>query len=244
MKKRKIGSFILIISIIILLISSITQITGNVISENFPNITNYLFIIGLTLLFLSYFILGHKKSLDAIIIPTGPSNEIGRERAERAVKENEEIDYFLISGNINKPSNVKNRLKGSQQQSIYKELRNHGIKPSEMRIEGKSKDTIENVLNSFEKLKKSGAKDIGISSNPSHLDRFEEIIDRAKKEGIIDKDFRIYRLETKETPGMKLYGVLANIMNDYKLRKGIRNRDTTPSWISKVGRYIFNLGNK
>ena len=43
---------------------------------------------------------------------------------------------------------------------VYEELRRAGIKPAEIRIDGKSRDTLENVLNSAKKLDKTGAKDI------------------------------------------------------------------------------------
>jgi|SRR3989344_527262 len=236
---KKIGLIFLMISIILFIIPSIS-ITGNIIAEKFLN-NSYFFISGLIFLFISFLILASRQSLDAIIIPTGPSIEIGKERADIAAEAYKErqAKLLLISGK-------DSAKKDSQRYAIYKELRRYGIKPGEIRIEHASRDTIENILFSLKKIKERGLRDIGIASNPSHLDRFEMIIERAKKEGIIDDNFKIYRLETKETFGESVYGFFANLFNRYKLRHGIEKSSEykTPSWISSIGGYVFNLSRK
>ncbi len=236
MKKRRIGLFILIISILILVLNPL--ITGKVISESSFS-SPLLYFLGLFLLFLSFKIISYKKSLDAIIIPTGPNIETARGRAKRAAEEYDKkgSEVLIISGFV---IPGKYKLKGTQQQEIYKILRKHGIKPSQMRVEGKSKDTIENILYSSEILKKLGARDIGIASEPSHLSRFERIIEAAKKEGYIDEDFKFHRLETEESMASGIYGILANVLTDYKLRKGIDNarKSGNPRWVESLKSFL------
>jgi len=239
--KKIYGWLLLIISIICFLSSNLLTITGNVIGTN-ANGQHFKLIFGLVFFILSLLILTGKKSLDAIIIPTGPSKEIGAKRADRAGEEYKKVGskILLISGGPEK------ELKNSQRYAIYKELRKYDISPVEIRIEGKSKNTIENVLYSIEKLKKLGAYEIGIASEPSHLYRFEDIIKQGKKEGIIDKNIRIYELKTKETPGSFAYGMGAMILNKYRLRKGLEKaaKVETPKWLKSIATYAYNIFKK
>ena len=148
---------------------------------------------------------------------------------------------YVISGAKEKCS-----LKETQRYEIYRELRRHGIKPEEIILEKKSRNTIENLMDSLELLKKKGARKIGISSNPSHLDRFETILHEAKKEGLIDKEIKIYRLRTDESFGESIYGFFAKLINQYKLREGIKNskKYETPNLIKNIGEYISRLFDK
>ncbi|MEK6928119.1 MAG: YdcF family protein [Nanoarchaeota archaeon] len=242
MNKNKIGLFFLLSSLVLILIpSSYLSLTGNAIAE-IPNSSySYLQIIGLALFALSILIFTSGQSLDAIIVPTGPSVEEGKERADRAGKEYKEhgAKVLIISGNKSNEEDKKQRY------AMYQELRKYGIQPRQIKIEGQSKNTIENVVNSLKKIKELGGREIGIASNPSHLDRFEYIVKRGKAEGIIDKEMNIHRLETQletqETFGKSVYGFLANMLNRYKLRHGIKNANQyqTPSLLRKAGKYIF-----
>ena len=236
---KKWGLLFLIISIILLAAPSM-NITGNAIAEKFSNIS-YFYLLGLAFLFISFIIFTSKQSLDAIIIPTGPSTEVGKERADRAVKEYQKrkARVLIISGR-------DNSTRDSQRYAIYSELRKYGIKPSQIRVEGEARDSIENILHTLIRIKSQGARDIGIASNPSHLDRFETIIEKGKEEGIIEKDFKVHRLETKETLGESVYGFFANLFNRYKLRNGIENARNyqAPKWVKFLGGYIFNLSSK
>lgn len=197
-----------------MLFSFIPTITGATIGtlQSF----SYLHIIGFAFFLISILIFASKQTLDVIIIPTGPSYEIDKERTEKALEEykKEKGSVFMITGRIDEPK------RNSQVYKIYQHLRNSGLKPSQMIVEGKSRNTIENVLFSLEKLKKKGAKDIGIASNPSHLDRFEYVIQKSKEEGIVNENFRVHRLETPENLREKIYGFLADMKTRYKLRKG------------------------
>jgi len=214
--KFGLGFLSLIISIISLAFSFNPTLTGNVIGTNVN--TSYFYFISLVFFILSILIFTSRKTLDAIIIPGGQEKQ---ERTERAVKEylGGGANILLISGRIDKP------IKTSEIYSTYKRLRSYGIKPGEMVVEGKSANTLENVLFSLEKLKKRGAHDVGIASNPTHLDRFEYVIKKAKEEGIVDKDFRVHRLETSETAGQWIYGVVSNWLYEYELRHGLKNAE-------------------
>ena len=214
------ASFFLIVSAVFLLISFQPTMTGSVIGINSKISYFYLFSIGFFLA--SVLTFAARQTLDAIMIPTG-SYKSDRERTDRAVKEDEAVEeehpekshqIYLISGRIDKP------IKTSQVNEIYKRLRSYGIKPKNIRIEGKSKNTLENVLFSLEKLKKMGAHDIGIASYSTHLDRFEDLIKQAKKDGIIGKDFRVHRLETYEGLKEKLYGTIHRAVYRYELAHG------------------------
>jgi uncharacterized SAM-binding protein YcdF (DUF218 family) len=177
---------------------------------NIPTILGFIFLIG------SFATSISRKNLDAIIIPTGPSFEECRERTIRAIKEyrGKDTKYFVISGEKGKP-----KLRESQRYGIYKELRKHNIKPSQMIIEGKSSDTLENALYSLTKLKKM--ENIGIVSYPKHLERFKYIIDKAKNEKLIPANITIEYIPTKQTFIEWIYGTLANIKEKYRLKKGI-----------------------
>ena len=53
-----------------------------------------------------------------------------------------------------------------------------------------------------------------------------------EKRGIIDKDFRIHRLDTSETLGEWIYGVASNMLYKYELRRGLSNAEKP--WFHKV----------
>jgi hypothetical protein len=117
---------------------------------------NILFIFGI-ILFLILFILISRRKLDAIMIPIGPSYEIDRERASAAAKRyahGKGADYLIISGALGEGKT----LKESKRADIYQTLRSYGIKAGDIRIEGKSKNSLENLLYSLKKVKKKRNK--------------------------------------------------------------------------------------
>jgi len=239
MNKNQLGIFLFVIALIFFFISNPFNLTGNVIGGSIE--FDYLFIIGIVFLIASFVAFVSRQSLDAIVIPTGGSYETDMARADEAVKEyytGKGAKKLIISGGLGgKP------VSKSQRADIYRRLREYRIKPSEMGIEGTSRNTLENLLNVLEKLKKKGAKDVGIASNPSHLDRFEDILEQAKKEGIASKDFKIYRLETPESFGDKFYGILSRLFYRYKLSKGLEEakKRKTPSWFRKLANFGYRL---
>jgi uncharacterized SAM-binding protein YcdF (DUF218 family) len=229
-----------IVSLALLLVSILFFIAGNSITgaaiglENFR--INLATLLGFTFLFLSLFVLLVKQSLDAIIIPIGNIRE-DVERAEQAAQNRDylksgERGFYVISGSPG------NNLRGSGTKRIYDTLRGYGIKPNQMRIEGKSQDTIENLLNSLDLLKKKGAKEVGVATNRTHYWRFKEIEERAKREGIISEDFRLYPIQTREDFGQFFYGLLAYLSNRYRLRHGtkVARQSKIPSPIKGIAR--------
>ncbi len=227
------GIFFLALSFLFLLVSFSPRLSGGTIGVNTH--ISLSFIISIIFFFLAILVFVARQTLDAIMIPTG-TFEADKRRTERAYEEGKEEkgQIYLISGRIDKP------IKTSQVYAIYKQLRSHDIRLGNIIIEGKSANTLENVLFSLEKLKKRGAHDVGIASNPIHLDRFEYVIKKAKEEGIIDKDFRVHRLEVPETPGEHIYGVVSNWLYRYELRKGLAHAEKPwfHKWIKKIISYI------
>ena len=224
-------------------ISNSFNLTGGMIGANLK--INYSFILGLIFLMLSFVSFTLHRKLDAILIPTGGSYETDIERTDRAAKEyltgNEGTKYLIISGTLG-----GKKLSKSQRANIYRLLRQYRIKPKEIRIEGESKNSLENLLNSIKRAKKLGVKSIGIASNPSHLDRYEDILKAAKKEGIADKNFKIYRLETNESFADRFYGAISRLFYRYKLSKGIEEakKRETPHGVKFVANFFYRFFKK
>ena len=223
MINRRFWSSISLLLALVILSLPYLGITGNVINETQSG-QSVIYIIALVFFLVSVFLFLSKQSLDAIIIPLG--DQIYKKRVKRAMKEyDEEVErdpngkpaYFVISG---EQGNVP--LNKSERYITYNELREHGIKPSQMVVEGSSHTSMENILNSLNRIKKKGGKNVGIASYPWHLERFDYIINEAKKEGIVDRDFKIHRLETSETPKESVYGILAYLLERYNLRNGFK----------------------
>jgi len=228
--KRKIGILLFICSLIFLFAGIDFNLTGNIVREYFQSQFILMHLIGIFLFIGSIIMLTSKKSLDAIIIPTGAGTwdpvekmySADEERTKTALKHKRDLKgdrYFVISGYKGKG---KKGIKEGQSYSIYKFLRKHGIKPSQMIVEGKSHDTLENVLYTLKKLKKKKEKngikkswDIAFVSYPGHLERFEDFEEKAVKKGLIRKnDFKL-----KETSEDKHYEkfLLRQLFHKYKL---------------------------
>jgi len=230
---KKIMAFVFLVLAFVTSFFGNFNFTGRIISENYFNFLP-LNLIAIAFLLISILMFTNKKSLDAIIIPTG-GHEKNIERAKRG--EEKEAKYYLISGHINK----NNPIKESQTAEIYNELRKYGIKPSQMKIEGKSKDSLDNIMYSLEKLK--GMKNIGIVSYPKHLKRFEYIIEKAKKEKIIPSDLEITYIPTNESSKEKIYGFLALLKEKYRLRKGInQGRKKKSGFLGQIIKKITDPG--
>ncbi len=174
-----------------------------------------------------------RQNLDAIMIPTGPRDLLRAEKAYEHYRNNSSR-YFLITGEIQR-DNMGKVKKDAQPYQIYKLLRNYGIKPSQIIVEGKSKNTLENVLNSLEELKARGLKEIGVSTGKTHYWRFDELIERAKQEGIIDKNFHIYHIPVPENAKEKAYGIGAYLKDHLKLRRyGLKSSSKTSRFINAL----------
>jgi len=233
MEKNGKALILFALSIIFFSLNFTPNLTGNITGSlnNFHvfTILGFVFLAGSFVLFLS------KRVLDAIVIPTGGGDWDydekmyfeDKKRAETAVQNKGKLGkekYFVISGDIGKS---KNEIKEGRSRSIYSFLRRHKINPSQMIIEGKSHDTLENVLYTLKKLKerkkKEGAErtwEIAFVSYPGHLERIEDFEKEAIKKGIIGKkDFRFHKIKTKETPEEREYegNILRRIRHQGKL---------------------------
>ena len=217
--KNRWGFLSLLISIIFLFVSFNPTISGGTIGIN-TNIS-FSFIIGLMFFILALVVLASRQALDAILIPTGDlSPDLKRTKRAYAEGKERKDQVYLITG-------VDLAVNKAETYGIYKQLRSHGVPPRNIRIEGRSKTTLENVLESLKKLKDMGAHDVGIASYGTHLDRFEYVIKKAKEEGIIEPGyaFRVHRLPVQETWGEHIYGVVSNLLYRYELRKGLKNAE-------------------
>jgi len=214
---KKISVLFLGLGFIFLFSSVYFSVTGAVIGNNNIVANKLSLIIGLSFL-IGFFILHiHSKSLEAIVIPTGDL-EADEKRTERAMAEyprdEEKTPYVLVTGDIKYDAHGKIK-KDSQQSSIYKELRNkYNLNPSDMIIEGKSRDTLENFLYSIKKLKKKKIDKMEISTNRTQYWRFKMFEQEAKREGLIKDSFEITPLYTQESLSQFAYGTLA-LMKDY-----------------------------
>lgn len=239
--KNLFGFVFLGLAILIISLGNLS-ITGNVVKENFDSFVSLNFII-IGFLLAGILVFTTKKSLDAIIVPTSGEPEEDLERARRALEE--ETDYYLISGHLNKGEPIGKQSSATIYRGLREteEMRKYGVNPkvkaSKIHIEGKSRDTLENALYSFSKLK--GKKVVGIVSYPLHLKRFKEIIDKAKEENRISKDIKIVYLPTKETFNEKLYGILGLVKEKYRLRHGIKEAQKHKTgWFGNLIKKIVN----
>ncbi|MFH1311087.1 MAG: YdcF family protein [Nanoarchaeota archaeon] len=225
MNRRILSSVFLLIALIIIGLPY-SSLTGAIIGQN-EIIKNFLYIGALIFFLISVFLFISRKSLDAIVIPTG-TLEADIDRTKKALSKRDKLEdkgYFLISGY--KGEGVEGMRKG-QVYRIYKYLRDQGVLPKDICVEGKSHDTGENVLYTLKKMKEMEEKtgrekplDIAFVSSPSHLKRFEDFYEEAVKKGIVDKkDFRFHKIETEEEGEEKGYegSLPRKLLHYYKLR--------------------------
>ncbi|NMB67007.1 DUF218 domain-containing protein [Candidatus Woesearchaeota archaeon] len=161
-----------------------------------------------------------------IVIPTGDL-DADIKRTEKAmdyylnfIQDNNKKPKIMVVGNIQRDKNG-GLIKNSQQYNIYKNLRiNYGLRPMDLRIEGNSNNTLENMLYLLDKIRNSQVKSIFISTNPSHYERFKLFEKEAKKEGIMKEDVEIYHIptENKEPLLKKIKGEIA-YLQDYFILK-------------------------
>lgn len=213
-KETKRGLYIFSIGLLILAFSNSLTITGNAILENYSQYLSVSSILGYIFIAISFVFFVARKSLDAIVIPTGggewdPSEKMysqDRDRARKALENEDKLEdkgYFVISGY---KGGTKKEISEGQSYSIYKFLRRHKVKPSQMMVEGQSHDTLENVIYTLRKVKKREEKegdekpwDIAFVSYPGHLKRFEDFEKQAEKRGFIKKgEFSFHKIKTHD----------------------------------------------
>ncbi len=193
--------------------------TGAIIGTSLQVSNMFLFILSLIALLGALLSYASDRALESLVIPTGGSPNIEEKRLETAMKQygrEEPKPYILVTGRIDR--NKYGRPSRSSQYRLYSELRKkYGLKPSDMIIEGQSKDTLENFLYSIKKLQKKGINKIKIATNPTQFWRFRMFEKRAKKEGLIDKSFEMEPLYTEESGREFIYGILAYIKDSSRL---------------------------
>jgi hypothetical protein len=207
------GFLFLALSIISFLLSYNPNFTGAVIGINTD--ASLLYLSSMIFIVASLFVFATRQTLDAIMIPTGGYEENSK-RTGRALEEydfGKGAKYVLISGGT-----------PAQDLQIYRKLRQAGVEKKRIKLEEKSNSTLDNVLYSLETLKETGVRDLGIASSRGQLNRFDKIVKRAKKEGIVGGDFRVHHLEIpeSESTGKKLYEFIADLAYRYKLSKGLK----------------------
>lgn len=225
MNRRILSSVFLLIALVILALPHL-NFTGAFV-EKLEAGYNILLLLALTSFIASVFLFISRKSLDAIVIPTG-TWEADIDRTKKALSERDKLEdngYFLISGY--KGEGTEGMRKG-QVYRIYKYLRDNGVVPGDIRIEGKSHDTRENVLYVLKKMKeleeKTGRErplNIAFVSSSAHIKRFEDFYEEAVKRGLINKkDFRFHKIKTEGEGEEKRYerSLPRELLHYYKLR--------------------------
>lgn len=131
-----------------------------------------------------------QKSLDVIVVPTGPSYEVDKQRAKAGIKKyNEDKSRLvIISGEIDKIGFI-----GSQPMKIYKQMRQEGVPRDNFILESKSHNTRENVLYVYDKIKdkRENIKKLIIVTDKPHAKRFVMLFNKAKKHKYIHENLKI-----------------------------------------------------
>lgn len=231
MMKRRIGFGFLVLSIFSLFLLNPVLITGYVIADTQPS--KYYYMIPLVFFIMSLVLMTSRTYLDAIIVPTEASTSRIRNKAHVAAGAYRDRHAKIIVASGGAMPYMKPKYK-HEAHVVYEELRKAGIRPAEIRVDGTSRDNLENILHSLKKLEGRGAKDIGIVSYPAHLDRFDKIIDKAKEEGIIPHDMHFHRIETDQTLTETLWEIPARMLTNYQLKRGAGNAKTNIGFAKKA----------
>jgi uncharacterized SAM-binding protein YcdF (DUF218 family) len=192
---KKIAFLFLFISLILILIGVDFNITGNFINNYFVGRFSILHFIGL-FLFVSSLIVLVSKKLEAIVVPTGPSYEADRQRAEGGLRKYHEDNsrLVIISGEVNE-KNGERKFIGSQPMKIYKQMRKQGVPRDHFIFESHSHNTQENVryiCEEMDKIKdKKDITNIIIVTDEHHAKRFKMLFNKSKKYGLAPKSLKI-----------------------------------------------------
>lgn len=215
MKKslKVLGIFLFFMSIILFAIPLAGfSINGAVIGVSEEISPDYFILAGAIVLLFSVMMLGSKQNLEAIVVPTGEKQD-NTKRAKQAVQKyqqapHDEKPYLFITGKLTKDALGKIKP-NAEVREIYTILRQAGIKPSEMILESKSENTLENFMYSLEKFKEKGIKEIQVATSPIHYQRFKLFEQQAKKQGLLDKSFKMIPIYTEQTLYDTIYGIAA-----------------------------------
>lgn len=188
------------------------SINGAVVGISKEISPDYFILAGAIFLLFSVMILASKSGIEAIVVPTG-EKEANVKRAKEAVNKYQEFyeiekPYLFITGKLTKDTLGKIKP-DAEVREIYKVLRKAGIKPSEMILESKSENTLENFMYSLEKFKEKGIKEMQVATSPIHYQRFKLFEQEAKKQGFLDKSFKMVPIYTEQTLYDTIYGAAA-----------------------------------
>lgn len=125
--KKGLGFLLITISVLMIFSNIDFNVTGNATKEDYSGgfvLTN---ILGIIFLIGGVILLMEKKGLEYLVIPTGWEEPRIEKAKEELDKRN--TDKIIITGNVN-----PGELKGSHRQRIYKQMREYGLKPSQMKI--------------------------------------------------------------------------------------------------------------
>ena len=237
---RKLPVSLFLFGLIFLVASLEVNLTGNAISTEISIQNNIFFIMSLSLIFGSAIFYIKGKSLETIVIPAGGErlNEKRIQSAMRSYSHSKEKPYVLVSGYMDRDK--KGRvLKETQQYQIYKELREkYDLKSSDMIIEGKSKDTLENFLYLLDKLKKKKINHLKVATSKTQYWRFKLFEQEAKEEGLIGESFEIEPLYTKESFPEFMYGTLAYVKDYFRVKGTDSLEEARKSRTGILGKFI------
>jgi len=159
--------------------------------------------------------------LEMIVIPTG-SLDSDKKRVSKAMDyyaSKEQKPQLIVVGNLQKDESGR-LIENSQQYAIYKRLRQeYGLKPSNLRVEGYSNNTLENFIYLSQKIKNRNVNDLKISTNFTHYLRFKLFEKQAKKEGLLSKKIKLTPLYTSESFQEFIRGIFAYVQDYLILKK-------------------------
>ena len=233
MNKKLIGSIFFFIGLLIGIVPLTKNIAGYSILSSSSFLASPFYIISLAFIAMSFIILNSRTYLDAIIIPTEPSTSRIRNKARVGADAYHNSGAKVIVASGGKMPYMKPEYR-HEAHIVYEELRRAGIRPAEIRVDGTSRDTLENIVHSIRMLDGAGAKDIGVVSYPAHLDRFEKIFKKAQEDGVVPKDLRIHRIETDQTLQETLWEIPARLMTKYQLRRKVNEAKTTVGFVKRA----------
>ncbi len=124
-----------------------------------------------------------RLGLEAIVLSTGPSLEVDRQRAEASAElyhEKGSEDFVIVSGVYN-----QGRFNGSQSARIYEILVGNGVVEDDVLFENESRNTIQKLTYLSQMSRPLGIQKLLLVSDELHAKRFAMLFNRAQKKGII-----------------------------------------------------------
>lgn len=207
--------FLFCISLFFFFFGGLIRISGKAIeSSGGGYLFDPFFSLGFALSIISIILFVLEEGLETILVPTGPSHEADRQRAETGIKkykEDETSRQVMISGKYNDGMCF---LK-SQPIQIYRTLRKAGIPREKIIMESESNSTQENVLYVCEKIREKGINSLLIATDKPHAKRFKMLFEKAKKRGYAPKELEIRTYSEGMDASYGKGRALASYLRDY-----------------------------